>query len=447
MKNPFAIRRDERRPAFVALLLAALLQVVMMVYRYDLFTRGGNQGYWNLFFNHFQVSGFDPLTYITLSHWDVYYEIFRHPVLSLLWYPFALLNEWLMGVTGINCAIFIVAGVLTVCAVYSFLFLYRILHELIGVGRTDALLLVVLFFSFSHIMLTVMVPDHFGLSLFLLTLTLYVAGRKWTDGGQMKAWQTALLCLLTAGVTTTNGVKVWLADAFVNGRRSLSPLRLLVTVAFPVAILAGACLYQDAKYVQPRLEAGRQMEAYHMRKDTIQAAKIAQAKREKTAKKGIPLAEKGLLQWTDISTPRLPSAVENLFGESIQLHPTHTLQDLFHGRPVIVSYDSALNYAIESLLVALFLLGILCGLRFPLMQLCLSWFAFDMLLHVVLGFGLNEIYIMAAHWLFIFPIAFAFLLRPLNRPYRHLLRFLLLLLTLFLWGYNGYYMSTTLLSL
>ena len=45
MKNPFAIRRDERRPAFVALLLAALLQVVMVVYRYDLFTRGGNQGY------------------------------------------------------------------------------------------------------------------------------------------------------------------------------------------------------------------------------------------------------------------------------------------------------------------------------------------------------------------------------------------------------------------
>ncbi len=36
MKNPFAIRRDERRPAFVALLLAALLQVVMVVYRYDL---------------------------------------------------------------------------------------------------------------------------------------------------------------------------------------------------------------------------------------------------------------------------------------------------------------------------------------------------------------------------------------------------------------------------
>ena len=42
--------------------------------------------------------------------------------------------------------------------------------------------------------------------------------------------------------------------------------------------------------------------------------------------------------------------------------------------------------------------------------LALPWFAFDMVLHLVLGFGIIEVYIMAAHWAFVIPVAAAYLL-------------------------------------
>ena len=60
------------------------------------------------------------------------------------------------------------------------------------------------------------------------------------------------------------------------------------------------------------------------------------------------------------------------------------------------------------------------GRRSRLMWLLLSWFAFDMLMHVGFGFGLNEVYIMTAHWAFIIPIAIGFAIRHLSGTKREL---------------------------
>ena len=72
------------------------------------------------------------------------------------------------------------------------------------------------------------------------------------------------------------------------------------------------------------------------------------------------------------------------------------------------------------------------------MQLCLSWFGLDMVLHLGLGFGLNEVYIMAAHWAFILPIAASYLLKRLQWPsLQRALRVLLLLICVFMLVHNG----------
>lgn len=43
-----------------------------------------------------------------------------------------------------------------------------------------------------------------------------------------------------------------------------------------------------------------------------------------------------------------------------------------------------------------------------------------MLMHVGFGFGLNEVYIMTAHWAFIIPIAIGFAIRQLSGTKREL---------------------------
>ena len=92
----------------------------------------------------------------------------------------------------------------------------------------------------------------------------------------------------------------------------------------------------------------------------------------------------------------------------------------------------------EALLVMLFAAGIWCGRRSRFMWTALSGFAFDMTLHLGLGFGINEVYIMGAHWLFVIPIAIGFAVKAAEgRRAARWLRALLLLLTLWFMAYNA----------
>ena len=129
MRNIFAIKRCERLLCLVAFLVFTILNGLMIAYNYSLFTRGGNLGFWGLFFDHYTVSGFDNLSYMTMSRWKIYFQLYRHPLLPTFFYPFYLLNHWLMELTHTNFAIFIEAFLNVVTATYSCLFVYRILKE------------------------------------------------------------------------------------------------------------------------------------------------------------------------------------------------------------------------------------------------------------------------------------------------------------------------------
>ena len=61
----------------------------------------------------------------------------------------------------------------------------------------------------------------------------------------------------------------------------------------------------------------------------------------------------------------------------------------------------------------------------------------DMMLHIGLGFGINEVYIMTAHWAFVIPLAVAYLLRRTDGKIRTVLRVALWVLTAFLLAWNG----------
>lgn len=437
MTNIFKIKREERWPSAVALLVFVLLNGLLF-YKYgELFLKAHHVSFWESFGRTFHVSGFDDWSYCFLSNGKLYFEIMRHPLFAVILYPFYALNKWLISAGDTNYAMFIMATLAVLTAYYSFIFLYRIFREIIGVSRTDSLLLTAFFYGFGMVMVTVLVPDHFVWSLFLLTMTLYLAGLAIKDRRKMAVWQVTLLGFLTGGVTLSNFVKTYLAAWFVNGRHIFG-WRYIATGIASLAVLLGTAwlLQTEVREGQIAAETRVAEKMYkknpeRQRTDSIHHAKVLKA----TAK---PMHNEGLLKWTDESTSRTDALMHNMFGESIQLHDSHLLQDLVMGRPAVVKYTHTYNYIVEGLIALLFLLGVLVALRNKFFLMVLSWFGFDMLLHFGLGFGLNEMYIMTAHWAFIVPIAVAYLLRDLNTQGRRLVRWSLSLLTLFLWAWNGW---------
>ena len=444
MKKVFHIFKIQKEERWLALIIFALLTILngLVIAKYNApFTQITNDYYKN-FIRHFCISGFDPLTYWVLSDWSAAYNVYRHPLLAFYMYVPYLINMGLMKLTGYNCALYIAVIIQMFCAFYSMVFLYRIFREVIELGKWASHALTLLFFSFGYVMVSAIVPDHFVISMLLLILALYVSGRRMKNHHDFKIWQSVLYFLLTAGTSLNNGLKIFFSALFVNGKRFFRPKHLLLAVILPAGLLWGFCYWEYRTYVWPnemaRKEAKAKKEA--AKKDSIQKAK--QLAKEKTKKKrgpkqGTPLTKVGFMSWTDISTSRTESVVENLMGESIQLHSDYLLGDELRHRPMIVKYRYWWNYAVEGAISLLFLAGIWYGRKSKYLWLVLSYFALDMVLHIGLGFGINEVYIMTAHWIYALPIAMGFLVKNAPIRFRKYLVGIVAAIALYLIIYNG----------
>lgn len=444
MKKVFHIFKIQKEERWLALIIFALLTILngLVIAKYNApFTQITNDYYKN-FIRHFCISGFDPLTYWVLSDWSAAYNVYRHPLLAFYMYVPYLINMGLMKLTGYNCALYIAVIIQMFCAFYSMVFLYRIFREVIELGKWASHALTLLFFSFGYVMVSAIVPDHFVISMLLLILALYVSGRRMKNHHDFKIWQSVLYFLLTAGTSLNNGLKIFFSALFVNGKRFFRPKHLLLAVILPAGLLWGFCYWEYRTYVWPnemaRKEAKAKKEA--AKKDSIQKAK--QLAKEKTKKKrgpkqGTPLTKVGFMSWTDISTSRTESVVENLMGESIQLHSDYLLGDELRHRPMIVKYRYWWNYAVEGAISLLFLAGIWYGRKSKYLWLVLSYFALDMVLHIGLGFGINEVYIMTAHWIYALPIAMGFLIKNAPIRFRKYLVGIVAAIALYLIIYNG----------
>ena len=467
----FKIRKEKRWPAAVVALFFLAVNAMMTACYAHLFMWGDKDS-WKDFMKYFSVSGFDPITYSVMTEWSAGYNVYRHPLLAFFVWPFSQLNQGILALTGLNLVQVIVALLLVMAAVYTFVFLYRIAHELIGLARKDALLLSAYCFSFGYVMLSFAVPDHFGISMLLLVMALYISGKCIQKGRQLSIVQTVLLFVFTAGVSLNNGLKIFMDALFVNGRRFFRPKYLLLAVILPAALMWGFARWEYHTFVWPKemerkelaksanerqrnrviaafrdttqlkdtAEIRKGYERILAHQDSMRAAR--KAKRAVNRHSGKPMVEGEFMRWTDVTTPRWSSLVENVFGESIQFHEDHLLGDTLRSRPVIVKYNYWLNYIIEAVIVLLFFAGIWKGRRERFLWMALAGMALDLILHVGLGFGLNEVYIMAAHWIFVVPIATGYLLREERgkrkeeRGKRRVERVLLLILTVFLFCWN-----------
>jgi len=419
------IRRDERRFAIVAALLFVAANAAFACYYFNTGELPGGKG----FVNAFRVAGYDPHLWRTLTDGQPYYDTLRHPLIWIFCLPLHWLNCLLGWLTGTNCAVLVVAALNATCATYSALFLWRVCRRL-SLGAGWATLLVALYFGLAHVALATVVPDHFGLTQCLLLACLSSADRP-------SRW----LFLLSAGTTLTSGAKVLMAYVAAYGRRMFRPRFLLPAIVVPLLLFLAVGRYCNVAYEVPRWKAKKEVEARKMRLHPKQMKNRNRLRAKFRATHiGKPIdRHKPLLRWTDVTTPRGATVVENLFGESFMLHRDHLLEDVLVRRPVFVrGYGLWACYAVELLLVVLTVAGCVVGRRRRVLRLALLWFALDMVMHLGLGFGINEVYIMTAHWAFLLPVAMACLLGGLRTPVcRRAVGVLLAAIALFLYGYNG----------
>lgn len=431
------LRREEWILGLVVLLLLVILNG-MLIMKYDALFSVVCDDYGKLLSYNYHLSGFDATTYSVLTEWGMKYDVLRHPLLPyLMGLPYGL-NQLLISLFGVNGTLYIAASVILFFAFCTTVILYRILRELVGVSKWDAVLLVMFFFSLAYVLVTYIATDHFGISLFLILWSLYLVGKSYQEGRLLSTWKSALLLLVTAGVTLTNGAKVCAAELIARGK-GFFRWRYLLVISGCWLFVIGLGVLEERIYVFPKeQEAQRYFQEHKV--EMIQKAR-RDHERYKHAPwvihKGKPLGKGSLLKWTDYTTSRWETLKENVFGESLILHEEYVLDDVLTSyRPVLLSYRAVINYVIEGLLVILLLAGIWYGRRERLLWMCLLGILPDALMHLGLGFAINEIYIMSAHWVYVFPIAAACLLAKSRKRVADTLRVVIILLTVYLFIHN-----------
>ncbi len=398
--NPFVIRRSERLTALFFLIVILILQYLMISKFWCLFANYSDESF-NIFLRNYHMSGFDPISYDVLTNWHQGYDILRHPLLGIMMYPVYLLNQFLWWITGANCAQLLMGFILSVCSFYSFLFLNRTIRDVITTSPLGTAA-TFLFTSFAYILVTTVVADHFCLSMFCLIFTTYKAAKKIKNKQTFTAREMGILFLITAGITLSNGVVIIGIFLITNGMQFFTRknfLALLLSSAVLTLPVATSTINSNA---QKENIVERQM------------------------------------RWTKNCLSKEQILQENFFGESLQLHRKYVLGDVLHNRPVLVSYSWKFqNYvviAIELLLIA----GLIVGIRQRFTLILLWTLAFNILLHIILGFAIEEVYIMTAHWTFVIPLAIASLFNIPHKRTKIVLAAIVTCIAAYLLLYNGF---------
>ena len=434
----FKVKKEERWLAFAMLAVFVTFNAMVIASHYHLYTMDVHGGFWSIFTKNFRMSGYDCWSWITVSGGRIHFVTSRHPLYLAFLYPLYLLNDWLIQNVGYNFAVYFMAVIIVFSAFYAVLFMYRVFREVLELRRKDARLLTLLLFSFGHVLIPTMVPDHFVISLMLLSLTLYITGKKMKKGQLLTAWQSLVLTFFTAGMATSNGVKTLLAGLFTNGKKVFTCKFISIGVLLPLLLLLG--IQQSQYYL---LEVPQQAVVRHIESETLKKnpQKVLEHKKQRDEWQrthlGQPVGDGVITKLMDVSTPRIPTIVENFFGESIQLHQRSLLKDVSWERPIFVEYNWSVNYIIEAFIVLLFIVGIVFSYKQRFFKMLLAWFACDLTLHLILGFAVTEVYIMTSGWAFIIPISYGYLLKRLSMKWLKLMRVALIMLTIYLWIYNA----------
>ena len=436
--NIFKVKKEERWLAFAMLAVFVTFNAMVIASHYHVYTMEAHGGFWSVFTKNFRMSGYDCWSWITVSGGRIHFVTSRHPLYLTFLYPLYLLNDWLIQNVGYNFAVYFMAVIIVFSAFYAVLFMYRVFREVLELRRKDARLLTLLLFSFGHVLIPTMVPDHFVISLMLLSLTLYITGKKMKKGQLLTAWQSLVLTFFTAGMATSNGVKTLLAGLFTNGKKLFTCKFISIGVVLPLFLLLG--IQQSQYYL---LEVPQQAVVRHIESEALKKnpQKVLEHKKQRDEWQrthlGQPVGDGVITKLMDVSTPRVPTIVENFFGESIQLHQRSLLKDVSWERPIFVEYNWSVNYIIEAFVVLLFIVGIVFSYKQRFFKMLLAWFACDLTLHLILGFAVTEVYIMTSGWAFIIPISYGYLLKRLSMKWLKLMRVALIMLTIYLWIYNA----------
>ena len=93
MKSIFRIKKEERLLVLIMLMVFFAFNALVIYSHYDWYTKPFHGGFWSVFTKHFQMSGYDNWSWITISGLRIHFDTMRHPLYLTFLYLLKLLKN------------------------------------------------------------------------------------------------------------------------------------------------------------------------------------------------------------------------------------------------------------------------------------------------------------------------------------------------------------------
>jgi hypothetical protein len=305
------------------------------------------------------------------------FRYYRHPLNVLILYPLVVINNIIQLFASGEFAYHMLFSrfFFNLISAISVLIVYKYCLILLKLTKYRALLICLLFALFAHVLLLSFNPETFPLSMLGLLLLIYMTTDNILNNKKIPLSANIILFCYITGVTISNGLKVLWAQLFQKGDFK----NKVKTFLLSGIICSGLILFTFiTSHIFGKLMYGIGL----IKDDTIDY----------------------IAPFSSISFMGL---FHDFFCEPILFHHNYDFWNwVWTG---ILEYNTVFPLVVNSIVYALVVIGLIINIKQKSVQLLLTFFLSDVLVHFVLGYGIFGSYIFSLHWLFIIPLLIGWL--------------------------------------
>lgn len=320
-----------------------------------------------------------------------------HPLFNLYSTPISLVLEFFMNLYG-NYKIKTI-GFAMICNLMvslSVVYVYRYLVEIVKIKNILTLSLFVLFYAFSFICLVLSFTiETYAFSIFFLSFFVYYYSLRIQEGRRFKFFTNLFFCFVLGGITITNTAKAMIPMFLVDEKFS-KVLKQTLIIGFFLLICFFAAIYNEGLFESFLVRYTHALPS---------SARFADTLPPDTSKmlflSGWQALVGGAVLFPNITT------ISDVIPKDTAILVGLEYKDYFMYEIKAVPFSYVWEHIYTILLTLLLFTPLVIDYKNKLVQLLYLLFSVEIVLHLILKYGMLEAYIYGGHWVYIVPLLFA----------------------------------------
>lgn len=327
-----------------------------------------------------------------------------HPLINIITYTFIYIGILLNIILGtIKAKATFLVIICAFCISSSNIFIFRYLNKVIEIKESIAYLICFFYSVFTTPLFLSFTFESFTFSIYILTFIIYYYSYNIKNKNNISFTVSIILAITAGGITITNFSKGIIPILFLNeNKKTIIKKIFVIGIFFAVILLLIEIKFHIFSAIEGRLDL------FIIKEKTIHKYVIDMF----------------------LGAPILLPSLTTYFPHNTDFEAIN-----------IDFYKYWWQYATIGLIGLIVLLSIVKNYKNKLIYIPILFFSIDIVIHIIIRYGINEGIIYGGHWVFIVPILIGWLYKSLNGKNRKYLSALIIVLGIILAVNNIYQMN------